>query len=94
MSNKQLTRLWLANLFTAFRVIASRSQACKTDSSWVSDHENNYKQVFVIALDSTVASLLAITKVTQTTDGVTYTLETVVISRLVLNYKHLFYNYS
>ena len=48
---KQLTRLWLASLFTAFRVIALHSQACKTDSSWILHHEINDKHVFVTTVD-------------------------------------------
>ena len=59
-SNKQLTRFWFANLFTTFQIIASHSQACKTDSSWNVEHEINEEYVFVTAVDWTVAGLFNI----------------------------------
>ena len=44
----QLTRLWLANLFTTFRLMASHSQACKPDSSWIVEHEINDEHVLIV----------------------------------------------
>ena len=74
---KQLTRLWLASLFTAFRVIASHSQACKTDSSWILHHEINDKHVFVTTVDGIVARMSATTVSLPTPLIVTHALETV-----------------
>ena len=61
ISNKQLTRFWLANLFTTFQVTASHSQACNTDCSWIVEHEINDEHVFVTTVDWTVARLSTIT---------------------------------
>ena len=41
---------WLANLFTTFQVIASHSQACKTDRSWIVEHEINDEYISLLQL--------------------------------------------
>ena len=66
--------VWLANLFTTFRVIAAHSKACETDSSWIVEHEINDEHVFVTTVDGTVARLSATTVnlLRPLTDGHTF----------------------
>ena len=60
-------------MFSQRSVIASHSQACKTDSSRIVEHEINDEHVFVTTVDWTVARLAAITvNFTQTADGHAY----------------------
>ena len=58
-------------------VLASHSQACKTDSSCVLGDENNHKHVLVTTVDWTVARLAAITVSLHGLLMLTYTSETV-----------------
>ena len=44
-------QFWLASLFTAFQLIAAQSSACKTDNSWIAEHENNDEHIFVTTVD-------------------------------------------
>ena len=37
--------------FTTFQVIASHSKSCKTESSWIVEHEINNEHVFVTTVD-------------------------------------------